>query len=509
VTDHGSALARPTRGRPVVVALPAGAPGTLARNASADVVPRSLSRAGGLVVALAASAWTGIVGWLALWRHDEFLSHRYDLGNMVQAVWSSAHGRLLEVTDGPTGEQIVRLGSHVDPALLLFVPLWWIHSGPEALILGQAAALAAGLYPVVRLALKYTGSGLATALLGGWYLAFPWVIWNAINDVHPVTLAIPLLLYATWFLDEHHLGRFALVAALTLATGELMGLPVAALGVWYALCHRRVRAGAVIAAAGVAWTATCLLVIVPHFNDGRSSRFYSLFERVGGSPLGLLETLVTDPGVVLAELTTSADVIYVTLLLVPTAFLALGQPLLLVGALPQLGVNLLADQSSATQPEFQYVAAIVPFLVAASIVTVARFNGRLRLIAAALPLVAALVCVAARPPMPRGDDFLFSARETAARTAAMREAVALVPGDASVTATNRLGAHLSDRRSIYLFPLRSRAEWAVVDTRDPWLVEALSVDAPRFGTLLEELDRDPAWRKVSDREGVRVYRRIS
>jgi uncharacterized membrane protein len=264
-----------------------------------------------------------------------------------------------------------------------------------------------------------------------------------------------------------------------------------------------------IAAAGVAWTAICLLLLVPHFNEGRPSRFYSLFESVGGSPLGLLKTLFTDPGVVLAEITTGADAIYVLLLLLPTAFLALAQPLLAAVALPQLGVNLLSEQSSSTQPEFQYVAAIVPFLVAASIMSVGRFQGRLRLVAAALPLVAALVCLAARPPMPRGEDFVFAAREPASRTAAMREAIALVPAAAPVTATNRLGAHLSARRGIYLFPERSRAEWAVVDTRDAWLVRGFAADVVRFRNLVLQLDRDPAWRLVFDRGEVRVYRRLS
>jgi uncharacterized membrane protein len=358
---------------------------------------------------------------------------------------------------------------------------------------------------------------LGAALLGAWYLAFPWILWNAINDVHPVTLAIPLLLYAIWFLDEHRLGRFALVAVLALTTGELIGLAVAALGVWYALARGRRRAGLGIALAGTAWTATCLLLVIPAFNEGRSSRFYSLFERVGGSPKGLLVTLVTDPGVVLAEITTSADFLYVLLLLLPTAFLALCQPLLLAAALPQLGVNLLSGSTASTQPMYQYVAAIVPFLVAATIMALPRFQGRLRLLAAALPLVAALMCLAWRPPVPGEDRFIFATPDSDARTSAMREAIDVVPADAPVAATNRLGGHLSARRQVYLFPERSRADWVVVDTRDAdsyttylftaWLNRQRSGDRPPPRNPFVQLERDPAWRVVFDREDIRVYRR--
>ena len=115
---------------------------------------RRPSRTGvGLIVA-AAAVWTAVLGAAASWRHNQFLSHRYDLGNMVQAVWSTAHGRPLEMTDAATGEQITRLGARVDPILVLLAPLWWIYPDPELLLVVQAAALAAGLYPAVCLALR-------------------------------------------------------------------------------------------------------------------------------------------------------------------------------------------------------------------------------------------------------------------------------------------------------------------------------------------------------------------
>ncbi len=48
---------------------------------------------------------------------------------MVQAVWSTAHGHLLAITD-LRGEQISRLGAHFDPILVAFAPLWWSGRAP-------------------------------------------------------------------------------------------------------------------------------------------------------------------------------------------------------------------------------------------------------------------------------------------------------------------------------------------------------------------------------------------
>jgi uncharacterized membrane protein len=475
---------------------------------ASDVRSPPLGAAGYAAVVAVAAVWTAAVGVLAVWRHDHFLSHRYDLGHMVQAVWSTAHGRPLEFTDGATGDQIVRLAAHVDPILVLLVPFWWLRPEPETLILVQAAAIAAGLYPVVRLALKHVESRLGASLLGLWYLAYPWIVWNAFNDVHPVTFTIPFLMYAIWFLDEDRLGRFAVFAVLALMCGELVGLTVAVLGVWYAVRRDRRRVGTAIAAAGVGWTLVCLVIVIPALNDGRSSRFYDRFESVGGSPTGVVATLFTDPGAILAAISSSADVRYVALILLPAAFLALAEPLLFAAAIPQLSVNLLSDFWSTTQPMFQYIAPALAPVIAATIIGLGRIPTRFRLVAAAAPLAAALLCLGATPPVPGEQDFVFGNTEPRARIAAMEEAVELVPAGAAVTVTNRVGGHLSARRHVYLFPERARADWAVLDTHDAWTsLAGEQVDESLFRGLLGRFERDTGWRVVFDEQDVRVYRR--
>jgi uncharacterized membrane protein len=468
-----------------------------------------LSLTGRALVVLAAAVWTTLVGALAVWRHDQFLSHRYDLGNIVQAVWSTTQGRPLEMTDGTAEEQIVRLAAHVDPILVLFSPLWWIHPAPETLIVAYAAVLAAGVYPVVRLALEHTGSRAVAALLGAWYLVLPWTVWIALNELNPVSLALPLLLYAIWFLDEHRLWTFALFAALAMLSGELIGLTVAALGVWYAIRRGRRRAGLVIAGVGAAWTALCLAVIIPAFNDGGSSRYYGWFDDVGGSPLGLLETLFTDPGTVLAEMTSRGDLEYIAWLAAPTALLFLAHPVLLIAVVPALGVNLLAEIPSSVSPLYHYSAPLIAILVAASIMGVGRVPERARIAVAVVPLGLSIVLLAAIGPTPGREAYLFPAREPAGRTAAMREAIGLVPDAVPVSVTNRLGAHLSARRVVHLFPAQDEAEWAVLDTRDPSNTTASWIGPTPFPVLLRRLDLDPTWQMVFESEGVRVYRRLS
>jgi hypothetical protein len=111
-------------------------------------------------------------------------------------------------------------------------------------------------------------------------------------------------------------------------------------------------------------------------------------------------------------------------------------------------------------------------------------------------------------PAPGEDRYLFPAPETPSRLAALREAVDLVPDGAPVTVTNRVGAHLSARRTIHLFPARGGATWAVLDTRDPSNGTATWIGPIRFGKQLRRFDRDARWRLVFRKEGVRVYRAL-
>ena len=97
--------------------------------------PPVLRPAGGMVPVLATAilVFVLVFCWLALQRHAAFWTGRFDLGNMVQAVWATAHGHPLEVTS-TSGVQFIRLGAHVDPILALFAPLWWVWPAPQMLL---------------------------------------------------------------------------------------------------------------------------------------------------------------------------------------------------------------------------------------------------------------------------------------------------------------------------------------------------------------------------------------
>ena len=224
------------------------------------------------------------------------------------------------------------------------------------------------------LARKHIGDDRAACNLALAYLLFPAVQWIALFDFHPVTLAVPLLLYMIWFLDEDRLLAATVFAVLAASSKEDIPLAIAGIGLWYAVRRHRPLVGWAMVVLGVAWTAVSLWIIVPHFGTGGPNPFYGRWESVGGSPSGIVKTLFTDPGQIWHEATTGKDLLYLFLLFVPFLFLWAFEPLLVVAALPILALNLLSTFPSMNSIRYQYVSAIVACVFAATAIGAGRLG---------------------------------------------------------------------------------------------------------------------------------------
>jgi uncharacterized membrane protein len=461
---------------------------------------------------VAVSAFAAGMSALAVLQQRAFTTGRFDVGNLTQAVWSTAHGRFLEVTD-LQGDQISRLGAHFDPLVAIVAPLWWLWPNPSLLLVVQAVAVALGAVPVFLLARKHLGTdwaGLGFALV---YLLYPPTQWLVVDDFHPVAIATPLLLGSIWFLDENRLLPFALFAGAACLTKEQVGLTVAMLGLWYAVAHERRRTGAVIAAAGVFVAVVATVVIVPHYAPGEGSPFEGRYAAVGGSPAGILETLLVHPLRVLQVATESRDLSYLLDLLVPLAGLPLLAPLMAASALPELALNLLADTRTQTSVHFHYTAGAIPGLIAGAVLGAARVQRRLPRMSHALGralVVLVLVAGITLGPLPVWRHVPFGSKLATrdhvitGHDRAADRVLRAVPTGVAVSATNSLGAHLSERRRIFSFPVLREARWVAVDLTRPSFRD--DARGARFGAAYAALRRDPRWQVVRAEDGVVVLR---
>jgi uncharacterized membrane protein len=477
---------------------------------------------------------------LSVARFRAFSAGRFDLGNMVQAVWSVANGGLFSTTE-VSGAQFSRLGAHVDPILALFAAAWWVWPSPELLLVTQAVVVALGAVPAFWLARRHLRDDRLAVAAAAVYLLYPALQHAVLFDFHPVTLAAPLLMTCIWAADAGRWWWLGAAAALALITQEQVGLMLVGLAVWMWFARPAYRRPAVVlAGASALWVVLAVRVIIPAHALQGESPFLARYEGVGDGPAGIMLNLVTDPVDTVQLLATGDRLVYLVTLLAPLLFMPLLSPLI-AAALPQFAINLLAgagldDGTGAANPirtiEYHYAVVLVPFLIAAAILGLARLrDGRagrlgrwLRPVTARSGLLAGVVVGAVvlagvrGGPLPvwgwvpggwQGSSLHTFTRDDSAR--ALAEAVALVPPRAPVSATNDAGSHLSARRRIMLFPVLSGAEWVVVS--DTARTRAVARDRPTlrpvtFTPVLRWLRQSPRWERVYDRAGVSVFRRV-
>ena len=465
--------------------------------------------------------WIAIVTYaagfsaLSIQRHRAFSTGRFDLGNMVQAVWSTAHGHPLQIT-GLRGDQISRLGAHFDPILAAFTPLWLIWPSPDLLLVSQAVAVALGALPVYWLAHKHLGSEQAALGFALAYLLYPPTQWLTLNEFHPVALACPLLLFAFWYLDEDRLLPFAAFALLAATTKEEVAFVVAGLGAWYAFSQRRRLPGAAIFAAGTAVALIAIEVVIPHFNQAGTSSFFTRYSEVGSTPGGIVHTALTNPWKLVTTAVTGRGLGYLASLVLPLGLLVVLAPLVLIAALPELGINLLSAATTQTSIRFHYTAGLIPVLIAAAVLGAARIVRRRP--DAALPLASAAVVLGLASnyilgpiPLwryfPGGQQHQAYAAQVTAHDRIAARALKLIPASAVVSATNSLGGHLSARRRVLSFPYLQDASWIAADETAPGYADRL---APLpTAVQLSWLRRNPEWRLVFERDGILIFQRVS
>lgn len=467
---------------------------------------RMRSGAGEDVVAMravyaGAAAYAALFVFASVVHYLVFATPRGDLGNMVQAVWTTMHGGFL---DGTThgGHQLTRLQAHVDPFLVVFVPFLWVWSSPLLLPIVQALAVASGALPVFWLARKHLDSSRAAAHFAFAYLLFPATQFSAFTEIdsfHSVAIAVPLILYAIWFLDEDRLVAFAAVALLACTTREEIPLAVGCLGIWYAVRKGRRAFGLGVFATGLAMTLFNFLWVIPHFSPTGRDLYVGRYQAVGGTPRGMAHTLVTDPMAFVHAMATGHNGVYLALLLLPLLGLSLFEPLLLLGAVPDLAINLLSNSADQTSIAYQYTAGIVPFVVAAAVLGASRFSGRAT--GLSLAVLAATTAFALLSPINvlAGDVRALGSPVVSAK----EHAVGLIPSGIPISTSNRLGAHLSERHYIVEFPEVLKAQWIAVDPKDP----TYEHDHRAIARDLRSYERNTAWRVVYSSHGVVVLHR--
>ncbi|MDO9408149.1 DUF2079 domain-containing protein, partial [Patulibacter sp.] len=240
-----------------------------------------------LVVLAAVVLFAGYALW-AWQRHRWYLTSGYDLGIFDQATRHLAHG---EAPASSLREVPNLWGDHFHPIILLWGAVRAVWPSPVALLVAQAALVAAAMVPLYLLARDRAGraAGVLLALAYG----TSWGVQRAIDfDVHELAFAPVLLATAVLMADRRRWRLFWVSVFLLLCVKEDVALVVVALGLWLAMEGERAR-GAIAVVAGIAWFVLATRWWIPGL--GVQEFTYWSYYRFGEDAPSAIVAAVTHP----------------------------------------------------------------------------------------------------------------------------------------------------------------------------------------------------------------------
>ena len=439
-----------------------------------------------------------------------FGSRAFDLGHFDQAIWHTIHGQPFHQTNRPGA--LNRLSIHVEPILLPVSLLYLIYEGPESLFIFQNIIIALGAVPVFALARHKLRSDILALVFAIAYLMLPTMQGAALLDFHPGALAPTFLLAAFYFMEVRRPIWFTIFAVLAGMCKEDIGLLVFMIGLYGFVINRQYRLGITTMAVSLGWVFLAVFVIPKTFASSENIH-WDRYGHLGDGAVNIVLNFVLQPHIVLGHLQEINVFHYFQLLLTPTAFLALLNPITLLLAAPSLGINLLSNFEPMQQVNsLVYAAPIIPAIFISSIYGAANLykivnwltkrleigdwrrgdkeirrlgDGEIRrseigdwrlgrpiraftVTLALIILTATLFYHIQYGYLPGGGQYR-GWPEITDHDRLAYDIFAQIPPDASLSAHDRLNPHVTGREVVYLFDEVKDAEYIVLDiTRDSW-----------------------------------------
>jgi uncharacterized membrane protein len=391
----------------------------------------------------------GYAVWFGLWsirKYDAFQAPGFDVGIYDQGLWLLSHFKKPFVT-------ILGLnmfGDHASFILVLLIPFYWIFPEPQGLLVVQAIALALGAIPVFllgRTVLRNAWFALLPALA---YLLAPALGWLNLENFHPDSLEVPLLLFALYFMTQARWRPYFVMVILLLTVKEDVPLVLIPLGIYIGLRYSW-KIGAWTAGLSLVWFLLIMLVIQPALSGTGAADLDSWRIPFGGFG-GLLATFFKRPWEVFAYMFTSDKLKYLFQLITPVLLLPLLTWRTLI-VVPIVAFNLISTFWYQTNIQYHYTSLIIPVLCGVALLAVERFRSlKLRRVLGVGILLATLFSAYLWGPMPKTREAAYYPDPQHPQAVACAEAVALIPEDAVVAVGDKCASHLTHRETVYVFP---------------------------------------------------------
>ena len=399
------------------------------------------------------------------------------------------------------------LGFHVlaDHAAWILYPialLYKIYPSVYWLFVVQSVALSLGAFVTYLLALQAGLKENQAIAMVAVYLLYPVVYNSNLCDFHPDTLAVPALLTAVLAARTKKIVWFCVSVLIVLGCKAVLSLTVVAMGVWLLLFEKRRLYGVIAIISGIAWFLIANKIIIPFFGSEATlvNRHFYRYSYLGKSFSETLQIILYQPQLIISNILSSINLEYLSFLLVPVIWGLIPKYMTsLIGAIPCLALNILADHPSQKNVILHYSLPVIPFLILALIASIAADKAWLNRKRAILlwSLIWFLI-------LGKWGFFISKYLNFVDNWQATKEAISLIKTQDSVLTTDVITPHLTHRQEIsfkYDINELNNFHYILLNTRHPgW-----AATAEDYGNLVKELKKRSDFKLQYQRDDVYLF----
>lgn len=457
-------------------------------------------------LAILLSIYVMVFFWLAYRRYSVFGWDSGDFGNFHDMFWWTFRGKPFYFAS----RDMSNFGLHAAFLWVQLLPVFWLFPGVTTLICMQSLFLGLAGIPVYLIARELFNHHRAALIFTLAYLFYPPIVSQHVNQIEEPSFIAVYLLFAFYFFMRERFGKFLLFAAIACLGRENIPLAIAMFGIYAAILRRGKKWIWAPLALGTCYFMVVTFFIMPWFRAGAdwdpTSR---MFTYLGNTPGSIVTNALTHPGLVIQHLATIEIIQYLVLLVQPLAWvLPFMSPASLM-ALPDLVINLVADNNAMRVIPWHYNVVTGTFFFIGTLFSLKKWIPRLEKSYFQGPIILGvslllLVLSLSHWHIWFSPSQFLKLREHDNLVRALRA----VPPDKSVLVPANLQGHASGREHWdNSAVLVQRPEHAA---KFEYIV--LNANERRFGLLVtqdlfDSLYRNPRYRLIFAEQGVFVFHR--
>lgn len=405
-----------------------------------------------LMLAGCISLYCIFISYLSILRMESFSTCVYDLGIMIQTVWNTSRGWILQESVN-MGFPMMRFWmAHWEFIYLPITLIYKLLPSPYTILILQTLVVSSGALPVFWLAKDKLNNEKIAIIFSIGYLLYP-AIQNAnLTDIHGVTFAAPFLMFAFYYMQKRKVGLFAIFAGLAIFSREDSSLILSMMGLYSFFILKERKVGAIVAIFGMLW-------------------FTIWYERMAiRSMLGLTEFVImegaethwdhlsnvkNDPFYLIKFLAKKYNIRYFFYIFGPLSLLSFFDLKSLLIATPIFAINLLSSYYYTHDVEHYYSATIAPFIFISAIYGIKnllalfkdkRKNNRRLIFLSAIVFSCTLFFF-----FLKSNVFDFKKWQITDHHRKIKQVMKQIPQEASLSAEIKLAVHTAERRELYAF----------------------------------------------------------